>query len=57
MDEVDPGMCPICTEPFRDNEMVIECHKWDKGTFLAHIDCALALSRGEKGRKHPPPPR
>jgi hypothetical protein len=51
-------MCPICTEPFQNDEVVIEFRKWDTkkleeaDTFLAHLDCALSLSRKEK-RKHP----
>ena len=51
-------MCPICTQPFQDGEIVILYRTWrgDSGTIdkaEGHLDCALALSRGEK-RKHPP---
>ncbi len=49
-------MCPICTEPFKKDEVVIEYEMWGTSSelkFLAHLDCALAVSRAE-GRKHPP---
>jgi hypothetical protein len=53
-DEQD--MCLICIEPFKNGEVVIEYRKWNAAsdeTFLAHLDCALSLSRGEN-RRHPP---
>jgi hypothetical protein len=46
-------MCPICCEPFKSTEIVIEYQKWGEMKLLAHLDCALALSKAED-RKHPP---
>jgi len=52
-------MCPICAEPFKENEVVIIYQTWkpDAGVMdKAHLDCALYRSRTEE-RKHPQLPR
>ena len=54
-------MCPICAEPFQENEVVIVYQPWKPGAGVvdkaqAHLDCALYLSRTEE-RKHPQLPR
>jgi hypothetical protein len=52
-------MCPICAEPFNENDVVIAYQKWKSDAVekaQAHLDCALFLSRSEE-RKHPLLPR
>jgi hypothetical protein len=46
-------MCPICCESFKSTEIIIEYQKWGNMKLLAHLDCALVLSKAED-RKHPP---
>ncbi len=57
--QTQQDMCPICAEPFKENEVVILYQKWKSDAVekaLAHLDCALYLSRTEE-RKHPQLPR
>jgi hypothetical protein len=50
----DQDMCPICTLPFKKDDAIIKFQIWGQKTkTLAHLDCALYRSQGEK-RKHPP---
>jgi hypothetical protein len=50
---VEQDVCPICTGAFKNSEVIISFRKWpEKEARLAHLDCALMLSEGEK-RKHP----
>ncbi len=57
MNQKHQDICPICTEPFRKEEVIIEYMSWDTasvgGKRLGHLDCVLHLSELEK-RKHPP---
>lgn len=49
-------MCPICTEPFKKNEVLVRYLTWDKKQLpdkFGHLDCVLYLSKTE-GREHPP---
>lgn len=48
-------MCPICTEPFKKDEVLVNYLTWDKDQHsdkLGHLDCVLYLSKTEE-RKHP----
>jgi hypothetical protein len=47
-------LCPICTEPFKFKEIVIDIERWEHETLKAHLDCALYMSMTEEGRTHPP---
>ena len=51
-------MCPICTYPFKEEEVIVQYFTW-KGNGktleprLGHVDCILYLSKIEE-RDHPP---
>jgi len=50
-------MCPICTQPFKPDEVLVRYMTWGKGTAaesLGHLDCVMYLSKTEEDRKHPP---
>ena len=47
-------MCPICCEPFKFKEVVVDFERWGDKTLKAHLDCLIYLSATEEGRKHPP---
>lgn len=51
-------ICPICTEPFKDDEVLVRYVTWGKKQLaekLGHLDCVLHLSKSEV-RNHPPSP-
>ncbi|WP_281717985.1 hypothetical protein [Pandoraea apista] len=54
---ITQDMCPICTEPFKRDEVLVRYLTWGKGTTaeqLGHLDCVMYLSTTEEDRKHPP---
>ena len=46
-------MCPICTQPFNQGEVVVQFQRWPDEPLLGHADWVDYLSRTEK-REHPP---
>lgn len=49
-------ICPICNEPFKENEVLVRYLTWDKKQHsdkLGHLDCVLYLLKTEE-HKHPP---
>lgn len=53
---VQQDMCPICVEPFKKDEVLVQYITWGKGQAvgkLGHLDCVMTLSKAEE-RNHPP---
>jgi hypothetical protein len=56
-DSQPQDMCPICTKPFADKDVVIRYSRWDKkwgkpgasapDSELGHLRCVLGLSQME----------
>lgn len=50
----EQDMCPICVEPFKEGEVLVQYVTWGKNAGkLGHFDCVMALSKAEE-RNHPP---
>ena len=57
MSHVEQDMCPICCEPFKFKDVVVNFERWKYESSKAHLDCLLHLSATEGGRKEHQPLR